>query len=205
MRLRVLGTVFVLAGVFDAAVATAAPTNLTLSMDFEASCPKALDVQAELTRLLPGLSVRFDAEGANLASITDVGPSYRLVLGDLKRTVPDENRRCEERARTAAILIATTLDPPTVAAAPPPVEATPPLVQAAPPVMAPEVVTPEALCPPPALTPALTDGPPPKKRRLWIVAAAVAGALVVGAAVGLGVGLRPDRSPQPSLGRLVIF
>ncbi len=73
----------------------------------EGSCPSAPAVAAELARLLPAPPTvpRPSVE------IVDDGEVYRVTIADRVRVFADSDRRCEERAKTAALFIALTFEP----------------------------------------------------------------------------------------------
>ncbi len=88
-------------------------------------CPTPEAVAAYLRQVLPGVSVVGQAghpAGARLAEVRDLGPRYRVsvagggtVAGGTvaggEKEFTDEPRRCQERARAAAVFIAVVLSP----------------------------------------------------------------------------------------------
>ncbi len=98
------------------------------------SCPDGGAVQTLLAGLLPATSV---ARPPGVASVSDLGDSYLVAVGDRVKTYSDVTRDCAERARVAAAFISLVLIP------------TPPVPRAPPPPPPPKDVTPPI--------------PPPKK------------------------------------------
>jgi hypothetical protein len=105
------------------------------------ACPSQADVAAALRVALPNAPIGNDAG----AQVTDHGASFHVRVGPAERTFSDAARRCDERARKAAVFIALALSPPTLsepevregdrpedAAREPPVPAPAPVVTAAP-------------------------------------------------------------------------
>jgi hypothetical protein len=108
-------------------------------------CPAAAKVAHALRRL--GRAVDEGDPSAALVEIIDRGPSYEVRIGELQRTVADQRRNCEDRARSAAVVIALLLDLPP--REPAPVE---PTVRSLPPQAWPD--------------PPKTAVPPPRRRSL---------------------------------------
>ena len=116
-------------------VARAAPPN-DLRVSSNSSCPAARDVVAELGPLLPRTRVlptddAAPTANAVTASIIDEGERVRVRVASEERVFKDAGRACVERARTAAVLIALVLEPPTFpdakpAPSPPPPQPAPP-------------------------------------------------------------------------------
>jgi hypothetical protein len=81
-----------------------------------ASCPAAADVARELSSLLPQLSISSGEDVKPASTVAALAfndaDSYRVDLGSESRTFVDGNRRCTDRARTAAVFIAMALSPP---------------------------------------------------------------------------------------------
>jgi hypothetical protein len=104
------------------------------------ACPRPELVLAELATLLPPerVSTRLRAlTGTPAVEIVDLGVPFQVVVGGRVREYRDEARDCTQRARVAAVFVAMTIDPASIAAPPP-----------APPPPAPIVA--ESAAPPPA-------------------------------------------------------
>jgi len=104
-----------------------------VTIEGAARCPSADAVAHALSSLLPDAKIA-RADDALLVRVDDLGTRWRLTVGDSRRELPDGARRCEERARQAAVVVALALAPPTVDSAatePPPAVATAPTVEAA--------------------------------------------------------------------------
>jgi hypothetical protein len=110
------------------------------------TCPRSDAVLAELGTLLPPdrLSARLRAFPGTPAvvELIDLGVPFQVVVAGRVREYHDEARDCVHRARVAAVFVALTIDPASVAApAPPPPRPAPPpppaLIAGAPPVPAP--------------------------------------------------------------------
>jgi hypothetical protein len=93
-------------------------------------CPAPEAISAELATLLP-------ADGpaaAGRVEIADLGPLFRVIVAGRQREYRDEGRDCAHRAQVAAVFVALTLNPasvatsePTPTSAPPPTPVPPPL------------------------------------------------------------------------------
>jgi len=104
-----------------------------VAIEGAARCPSADAVAHALSSLLPDAKIE-RADDALHVRVDDLGARWRLTVGDSRRELPDGARRCEERARQAAVVVALALAPPTVDAAetePTPELAAPPTVEAA--------------------------------------------------------------------------
>jgi hypothetical protein len=125
-------------------------------------CPRPDLVLAELATLLPPerLSARLRALPGTPAvvELNDLGVAFRVAVAGRVREWRDEPRDCVQRARVAAVFVALTIDPASVAAPPPPPAPAPP--------------------PPPAAIAETEPAPPPR----------AAARIDVGAAVDAGVG-----------------
>src|SRR5437763_1007770 len=71
----------------------------------ESQCPAPGAVAAAIAELLPGVEVVV-GEGTPAAQLTDEGASYRVRVAERERRFRDLRRRCDERARSAAVFIA---------------------------------------------------------------------------------------------------
>ncbi len=85
------------------------------------ACPSPAALAAQLAPLLPRFRVVAGepAEGDHEVRISDGGARYGVTVDGVERTENDEARRCDERARTAAVLVALALETPSFG--PPPV------------------------------------------------------------------------------------
>src|SRR5689334_15407552 len=80
-----------------------------------AGCPSPRALGEALTRLIPSVEVTSASEaGVFRVEITDLGKRYRLRVGGGDRELAEPARRCEERARAAAVLVALVLQPPSL-------------------------------------------------------------------------------------------
>lgn len=70
------------------------------------ACPSAAAVEANVASLIG------EPAETSTAEIVDLGDRYRVVVGDSVRELVDGERRCEERARAAAVFIVLVLDRP---------------------------------------------------------------------------------------------
>jgi hypothetical protein len=78
-------------------------------------CPAPEAVATVLAPLLPRTRVTLvPAAGALVVRVADAGAAYRIGIGPDEREFLDGDRRCDERARAAAVFIALTVEPPTV-------------------------------------------------------------------------------------------
>jgi hypothetical protein len=85
-------------------------------------------VRSAITELLPTAHLAGSADEADALEVrvADEGERYRVVIAGAARTVEDGARRCDERARTAAVFVVLVLQPPSVAIDEAPVAAPPP-------------------------------------------------------------------------------
>ena len=90
-----------------------------LGLQVARACPSREQVASELEPLLQGYAL---AEGAPdvVASVEDLGESYRIGVGGAAREVRDPARKCLERARVATVFLALNLPSQEVATSPPP-------------------------------------------------------------------------------------
>jgi hypothetical protein len=121
------------------------------------SCPDPEMLAQAVEALIPGHPV-VSPRGASKVDITDLGPSYRVVVvvnGTAReRVYRDAGRDCEQRARFAAVFVVLTLMPPEIFSGSPPA--------AGPAANPPEAPPPTSLSPPPTpVQPANGAGPPP--------------------------------------------
>jgi hypothetical protein len=113
-----------------AAEPDAAPPGAAGAADIESlfggtsACPRPELVRAELATLLPPerLDARLRAFPGTPAVVElfDLGVPFRVVAAGRVREYRDEARDCGYRARVAAVFVALTIDPASVAAPPPP-------------------------------------------------------------------------------------
>jgi len=99
---------------FAASARAASPVRLT----GDAKCPAPASVARALRALSPTLDVAIGDDGAPGAlrvRLWDDGVRYGAELGGEARFFADVKRRCEERARTLALIVALAADPPSVA------------------------------------------------------------------------------------------
>jgi hypothetical protein len=101
------------------------------------SCPRPDLVLSELAMLLPperlGPRLRALAGPAPVVTLNDLGVPFQVVVAGRVREYRDERRDCTHRARVAAVFVALTIDPASIAMPPPP----PPTVAEAAPASAP--------------------------------------------------------------------
>lgn len=130
----VAGAALLAAGAARAAAAPpdddAAPPGVPPPAEIESlfggssSCPRPDLVRAELATLLPPdrLSARLRAFPGTPAVVElyDLGVPFRVVAAGRVREYRDEARDCAYRARVAAVFVALTIDPASVASPPPP-------------------------------------------------------------------------------------
>src|SRR5262245_62881 len=95
-----------------------------VAIEGAARCPSSEALARALSSLLPDARVA-DGDHALVVRIDDFGARWRLTVDGASRELPDGARRCEERARQAAVVVALALEPPSVAVAKPPVEPLP--------------------------------------------------------------------------------
>lgn len=83
-------------------------------------------MEREIAPLLAGAKVSTKAlPGAITVRLEDGGDSVRVFIGSAVQEVADPGRRCDERARAAAVLIALALQPPALDAPPAKAEGAP--------------------------------------------------------------------------------
>jgi hypothetical protein len=88
------------------------PPSLSIHLA-STDCPSREELATALGRLLPRTQLLFEAQNANgRLKISDLGASYRVELDGRERTIEDPERRCPERARTTAVFVFLTLEPP---------------------------------------------------------------------------------------------
>jgi hypothetical protein len=114
----------------NAADAAASPPGAAPPADLESlfggssSCPRPDLVRAELAALLPPerLNARLRAIPGTPAVVElyDLGAPFRVVAAGRVREYRDDARDCAYRARVAAVFVALTIDPASVAMPPPP-------------------------------------------------------------------------------------
>jgi hypothetical protein len=78
-------------------------------------CPSREELASALGRLLPRTQLVFEAQNAKgRLKISDLGASYRVELDGRERVIEDPEHRCPERARTTAVFVFLTLEPPSM-------------------------------------------------------------------------------------------
>jgi hypothetical protein len=87
----------------------ATPEEITVAAD---DCPSAADVARELAEILPKARIRVVNAAEALVRVRDLGSRYEVVVGATRREIGDEARRCDERARTAAVVAGVAIEPP---------------------------------------------------------------------------------------------
>src|SRR5262245_10553808 len=99
-----------------AIAAHAGPPQIVKIVGDERGCPTPGQVSGLLAPLLP--ASRISASGGPSSSdditITDDGPSFRVVAAGQERSFVDPVRECLDRARHAAVFVALALDPPAI-------------------------------------------------------------------------------------------
>lgn len=97
----------------------AAPADAESLFGGTSTCPRAAAVRAELATLLPPdrLNARLRALPGTPAVVElfDLGVLFRVVAAGRVREYRDEARDCAQRARIAAVFVALTIDPASVA------------------------------------------------------------------------------------------
>jgi hypothetical protein len=97
-----------------------APRSLSVQVD-PAACPNPTEVAAAFATLFSQTELLFvGAPAAAQAVFVDLGARYRVEVAGHARTIEDPDRRCPERARTAAVFAFLTLEPPVMQVPPPP-------------------------------------------------------------------------------------
>ncbi len=130
-------------------------------------CPAPQAVSAELATLLPADRPTGTARAAGPVEIADLGGLFRVIVAGRVREYRDEGRDCAHRARAAAVFVALTLNPASLAEPPAPAPMPTP--------------TPTPVPPLPA-TPPPPDAPLPVDLDLAVVR------LELGAAIDVGLG-----------------
>jgi hypothetical protein len=102
---------------FAACLATraqAAPKETVgLAIAGDETCPSSEAVEDALARLAPQIALSPPGAPSQVSiRVEDVGASYEVRVGTVVRSMDDPDRRCEERARTTALIAAMILDPP---------------------------------------------------------------------------------------------
>lgn len=90
--------------------ASAGIVSLLPSVD---DCPSAPAFALALRRIVPDIEIVTEVRGLRVG-LLDTGPEYEVTAGSLRRTFEDPGRRCEERARKAAVFVALALAPPAI-------------------------------------------------------------------------------------------
>jgi hypothetical protein len=202
---------------------TASAAERRLRLDVFGMCPNVTELRVELARLLPDLIVKPNFQDAPTMAVGDIGARYIVSYGKNKVDLEDASRNCDERARTAAVFVATLLSPPKIGNTlraphekPPlpsesaaidqaepslPVAPAPPQVVAPPPAPEKVIVVPAAPSPPskPASPPSTLLRKLPKPHRWYKDFAGDALALVGVAALGTGIGFLVDYSRTSSM------
>src|SRR5262245_19994117 len=85
------------------------------------SCPSPEQLKSALAGAVPDLEVvTTPARPGDLrVELVDLGDRYQISVDGAARELPDAARRCEERARASAVVIALAVQPHEVAAPPP--------------------------------------------------------------------------------------
>jgi hypothetical protein len=165
-------------GLLVAAVVALAPVGPVGPISGDSACPRPEAVTEALGAVGADwreLGARLGA-GGPLATIADLGGAFRVTVAGRSRDYYDPRRACDERARTAAVVVTLMVD----ALAPPPEAAAP--------------RTP----PPPPPQPPLAPAAPPAERRLALEIAAVGAAGVApggDSMTGLRAGAAAGRGP----------
>jgi len=138
--LRLAGLVAAIAcGASTAARAQPAAPDLGSLIAGTSTCPRPDVVGAELAMLLPPdrLLPRLRALPGTppVVELIDVGGAFHVVVSGRVRAYQDDARDCTHRARVAAVFLALTIDPASIAMPPPPAPPPPPVTvsEAAPP------------------------------------------------------------------------
>jgi hypothetical protein len=102
-----------------ASIATAAhagPPRTIRIVGEERGCPTPGQVSGLLAPLLPGsrISATSGSASADDVTLSDDGPSFRVVAAGQERSFVDPVRECLDRARHAAVFVALALDPPAI-------------------------------------------------------------------------------------------
>jgi hypothetical protein len=83
------------------------------------ACPDDRSLAGALQRAFPETQLTSEP-GSPSIDVSDLGDSFRVEVAGVDRTFADPERRCQERANTAAAFVSLTLDPPTLPKRPPP-------------------------------------------------------------------------------------
>lgn len=164
------------------------PTPAQLAATLRAASPRFVLALGPASDLAPNEPGGEPARDAVPVAVLDEGQRYQVMVGGQVRAFRDPARRCAERARTAAVLVALTLDPPSVKLPRDDVDLDALLRDApepgAPVEPAPPPTCRETLCPapppapvcpaPPATTPEPTP-PPARPRAVLVLSGAVDG------------------------------
>ncbi len=84
-----------------------------ISVTADANCPSAQDVNAELHPLLPSVTLGVAGQGIAV-TLREDGPHYQVSIESNHRDFVDEKLQCAERAKTVAVFILLTLQPPLI-------------------------------------------------------------------------------------------
>jgi hypothetical protein len=117
-----------LALALEAGVRAAPPAPPPLEIHAEGSCPTAQAVRAELDRLAPGTPRAPVTPAIQSVFIEDLGPSYDVTIGSALRSLDDAEHRCDERARTVALMTVLAAYPPQIGDEPTPAPTPAPVV-----------------------------------------------------------------------------
>lgn len=171
-------------------VHASAQTPQHLGLQVARACPSREQVASELEPLLQGYALA-EAAPDVVASVEDLGESYRIGVGRAAREVRDPARKCLERARVAAVFLALNLPSQEVA------------TSSAPPLPPPRAQTrsrDEGLVPDHPATPAREAHA--VELRPFVLAEAASGAGVASTGVGVGASLRLGAVAVSLLGAL---
>jgi hypothetical protein len=102
--------------------APASPTKTVgLAISDDETCPSVEAVEDALRLLAPQLQLVPQGAASEVSiRVEDVGASYDVRVGAVIRSMDDPDRRCEDRARTTAVIAAMILDPPRLGDVDPP-------------------------------------------------------------------------------------
>jgi hypothetical protein len=113
-------TAVLLVGV--SSVAVASPRTLHVHSEGE-TCPTPQLVVDEAQRLFTRTRIEVGEAAEDGLELYDLGDTYRIAGAGVERTFADAERRCDERARAIAVVLALSFEPPSftpAAASPPP-------------------------------------------------------------------------------------
>jgi hypothetical protein len=104
--------------------------SLAIAAGSDQACPGDVDLALAIRDLLPQVKIVPDSDDEDgqadvIVKLRDDGATYHVWVGDAERDLADPERKCEKRARAAAIFVAMTVELPPDP--PPPVPATPSL------------------------------------------------------------------------------